>query len=111
MFQFLFWSAETTRFPLLLLGLSVTFSALLDLVDLAPSPASYTTLACLNNQGSGREGLISNYQRTAAAEVGTALSVAEEDPGPSSVGTLEVELVEVVLLRAVGLWGCWRELD
>ena len=41
----------------------------------------------------------------------TALSVAEEDPGPSSVGTLEVELVEVVLHRAVGLWSCWRGLD
>ena len=75
-------------------------------MDLAPSPASYTTLACLNNQGSGREGLISNYQRTAAAEVGTALSVAEEDPEPFSVGSLDVELVGVVLLRAIGLWSC-----
>ena len=37
--------------------------------------------------------------------------MAEEDPEPFSVGMLEVELVEVVLLRAVGLWGCWRELD
>ena len=47
----------------------------------------------------------------AVAEVETALSVVEEDPETFSVRTLGVELVGMVLLRAVGLWGCWRELD